>query len=397
MQSTVLWFCAVYVLNVEAAPCPDGCNCLAYENSLLCRTLTDALPLVIATNMSNAYLYVSYNERLTRVDKHRLISANLTYVYLDYNRIDRIANGAFRNIRNTSVLSISNNRLTTVDRKVFAPLSKLKYLDLSHNPIHRLADDTFKNLKKLSLLDVSDTQLTSLRFVVAMTQGSLRVNASNNRRLKRLDEKTVVASMRISEMILLNDTNLVCHCKATDDRRPCRMTISNYRYKWSAFVRACYGNRSNDAALKQWYGYDDPVAAKGNYFVELYNSNTILCHFVLMWIVVLSVFATFGVAHKRGRHCCCRRCCISDDKEPDVERYRRPTIYTPMKRQNGDCGTCYPEPDLPTFEDYQQRHLYYDIPAFPRPVEPIPHNEDVADTPRPLPSSTDTTRTRASF
>lgn len=389
----MLWFCALYILNVEAASCPDGCNCVDYENALLCRTLTDTLPLVIATNMSDACLYVSYNKRLTRVDKHRLISANLTYVYLDYNRIHSIVNGAFKHIRNTSVLSISNNRLTTIDRKVFAPLSKLKYLDLSHNPIHSLADDTFKNLKKMSLLDVSDTLLTSLRFVVAMAQDTLRVNASNNGRLKRLDEKTVVTSMLMLEFILVNDTNLVCHCKATDDRRLCRMTISNYRYKWPAFVRACYGNRSNDAALKQWYDYDDTVAANSSYFGELYKKHAILSHIVLMWIVVLPLFAVFTVAYRRGWHFCYRCCCCISDaevngKEQDVERYRRPTVYTPIRRHDGDCGTCYPEPDLPTFKDYQERHLYYDIPALPRPVEPIPHNEDVTDTLRPPPTTT---------
>lgn len=402
MQTAVLWLYALYVLNVEAASCPDGCDCVAYENSLLCRTLTDTLPLVIATNASNACLYVNYNKRLTRVETRRLISANLTYVYLDYNRISRIADNAFRHIRNTSVLSISNNRLTAIDRKVFAPLSKLKYLDLSHNPIHRLEDDAFKNFKKLALLDVSDTLLTSLRFVVAMTPDSLRVNASNNHRLKRLDEETVVASMRMVELILVNDTNLVCRCKATGNRRLCRMTISNYRYKWSAFLLACYGNRSNGAALKQWYAYEDPVA-KGDYFVEVYKNNAILSHVLLMSIVLLPVFAIFAVAYRRGWHCCRRRSSISEaeanGKEPGVERCcccRRQTVHAPMKRQNGDCGTCYPEPDLPTFEDYQQRHLYYDIPAFPRPVEPIPHHVGAVAEGSETTSSADDATTPAS-
>lgn len=377
--------CALYTVNVEAAPCPDGCNCVVYENYLICSTLHDKLPLVIATNMSATYLYASYNERLTRADKNRLISANLTYVYLDYNRIDRIANGAFKHIRNTSVLSISNNRLTAIGRKAFAPLSKLKYLDLSHNPVHNLADDTFKSLKTLSLLDVSDTMLASLSFVVAMKLDSLRVNASNNHRLKRLDEETVVASMRMPELILLNDTNLVCHCKATGDRRLCRMTLTNYRYKWSVFLRACYGNRSNDAALRQWYAYEDPVVetsvSANNYFVELYNNNTLLSHLVLMWIVLLTVFAVYTVAYRRGW----RYCCISDAKakriESDGGALQRPSpVYATMKLQDGGCGTYYPEPDLPTFEDYQQRHLHYDTPAFPRPVEPISHTEYV-DTP----------------
>lgn len=405
-SAAVLWLCALYccIRNVEAASCPDGCDCVAYENSLVCDTSIDTLPLVTATNMTNTYLYVFHNSRLTRVKKNRLISTNLTYVYLDHNRISRIDNGAFKYIRNTSLLSISNNRLTTVHPKVFAPLSKLKFLDLSHNPIDSIADDTFKNLKTLSLLDVSDTLLTSLRFVVsigaAVKQDAaylLRVNASNNHRLKRLDEETVVVSMRMAALILLNNTNLVCYCKATNVQRLCRMTKSNYRYKWPVFVRTCYkpelertmnGYHSNDAPSQQWYEYEDNLDTtvysipydneaeklpEDNYFVKLYKMNVLLVRLVMLSVVLLVVFTVCVATYRRDR--------CSDAEANDEEReelnvvnnsnadggtlrsavtYRR--YYDPMKPLEGDCGT------EPTFEEYQQRHLHYATPVFPRPV-----------------------------
>ena len=417
MKTVVLWLCAVCccILNVEAeASCPDGCNCEAYENTLFCHTFIDTMPLVTATNMSSTYLYVTYNKRLTRVDKNRLISSNLTYVHLDNNQISHIVNDAFVHIRNTSVLSISNNRLTAITSKVFAPLVKLKFLDLSHNPIHSIADDAFEDLKTLSLLDVSDTLLTSLRFVVSIVTANqdnaylLRVNASNNQHLKRLDEDTVVMSMRMAELILLNNTNLVCRCKATNVQHLCRMTKFNYRYKWPVFVRTCYKAELmrtmnwtgyHDPLTRQWYEYDeddeldhdttvpmrsDKAKAQQvlivSYLVNLYETNALLIN---LCVVILVDIVVCVLAYRCD---CCfwnrRRTSDpeTDENGPDVDDSRTvgngvarstyiriPSVSIYQFMEPGEGGAaCYPEPRSP--EQHQQQHLHYATPAFPRPV-----------------------------
>lgn len=251
-------------------------RCSEFENNMFCRSDKGLLPIVMLTRRTNTSLFVCNDARLTELTANRLWSRNITRLYLDDNRIEGIERGAFRRVRNTSLLSITHNRLKAIDPLVFAPLVRLRSLDLSHNPIHTVAS-TFKNLKSLRWLGLSYTDLTSLRFLAALvavkpkSAHRLTVNGSNNYQLDKLDADTVSAGLRLKSLILVNNTRMRCHCIGNDVWYSCVLTTVDYVAKWPTFVRNCYNHsvggvyttdrkRAGKNDADEWYDDDDSAA-----------------------------------------------------------------------------------------------------------------------------------------
>lgn len=395
-------------------------RCSEYENNMFCRSDEGLLPIVMTTRTTNASLFVCNDRRLTGLSANRLWSRNITRLYLDDNRIERIARGTFRRVRNTSLLSLTHNRLNAIDPLVFAPLVRLRSLDLSHNPIHTVAS-TFKNLKSLRWLGLSYTDLTSLRFLAALvaakpkTAHRLTVNGSNNYLLDKLDADTVSAGLRLKSLILVNNTHMRCHCMGNDVWYSCVLVTVDYVAKWPAFVRNCYNSggvggvyttdpkRAGKNDADKWYddedvsaGFDDVSvvyddepdvnadAAALSTGVSVTESRLVekdsgVSAAVTPWVALSAVTTVTGVAlalvfafiYLRVRS---KRAVQAADEtreaacqfsNSNLSYCTRPSLPPPKYSSVGYEYTSYPDVKLPTLKDYQMG--LYDAPPSPRP------------------------------
>lgn len=431
-------------------------RCSDFENNMFCRSDEGLLPIVMLTRRTNTSLFVCNDPRLTDLTANRLWSRNITRLYLDDNRIERIERGAFRRVRNTSLLSITHNRLKSIDPLVFAPLVKLRTLDLSHNPIHAVAS-TFKNLKSLRWLGLSYTDLTSLRFLAALvavkpkSAHRLTVNGSNNYLMDKLDADTISAGLRLKSLILVNNTHMRCHCIGNDVWYSCVLTTVDYVAKWPTFVRSCYNNSvagaystdrkrvgKNDA--NEWYDDDgddeNGSAADETSVVYLDDDETdavvaitappsnstatsvteesrlvekeIVGAAVAPWVACAAVTAATFVLILAFSYCRFRwkRAVGTDSAEAAVERregecqfsasdlsyYSRRSVPPPKYSSVGYEYASYPAVELPTLKDYQMG--LYDKPPTPRPflVEAGLKLKVMASRPLPAPPSDRKTR-----
>lgn len=415
-------FCPPCVLCVRERQAP---RCSEYENNMFCRSDAGLLPIVMTTRTTNASLFVCNDQRLTGLTANRLWSRNITRLYLDDNRIERIARGTFRRIRNTSLLSLTHNRLDAIDPLVFAPLVRLRSLDLSYNPIHTVAS-TFKNLKSLRWLGLSYTDLRSLRFLAALvavkpkSAHRLTVNGSNNYQLDKLDADTVSAGLRLKSLILVNNTHMRCHCIGNDVWYSCVLTTVDYSSKWPTFIRNCYNNSGGGGTYKidsrragkndadEWYndrdedvsaGFDDVsvvydddepdvmvYAAASSTRESVTESRLVekdsgVGAAVTPWIALSAVttltgvalalfFAAFGYHRFRSKRAAGTveaetREAACQFSNSNLSHCTRQSLPPPKYSSVGYEYTTYPDVELPTLKDYQMG--LYDAPPSPRP------------------------------
>lgn len=231
---------ALFLLHAVVGANADGCT--VYEKYVYCNPAMERLPYINVTDRAKTHLYVTGNQKLTRLESDRLVSVNLTTVFLDRNRISLVDRSAFRHLCRTTRLSLRHNSLTVVDPVVFAPMSALKRLDLSHNPVHTVAA-TFGDMPALIRLDLSDTRLADLGFLASLvsakgeTAAGLTVNASNIRQPLSIGEDTVAAGVRMRSLLMVNNTRSLCNCNATGSWIACRLDTTA---TWSAFLHDCY-------------------------------------------------------------------------------------------------------------------------------------------------------------
>lgn len=442
--------------DVFAALCALACcvlcehRCSEFENNMFCRSDAGLLPLVTSTRRENTSLFLCNDRQLTRLSADRLRSRNITRLYLDDDRIERIDRGAFRRVRNTILLSITHNRLDAIDPLVFAPLVKLRSLDLSHNPIHAVAS-TFKNLKALRWLGLSHTDLTSFRFLAALvavkpkTSQRLTVNGSDNYRLEKLDADTISAGLRLKSLILVNNTRMLCHCIGNDVWYSCVLTAADYVAKWPTFIRNCYNRSGSDGAYgtdpgragkndaNEWNDDDKSIAAY-DYEIDVMkdaaappvtddestadvtDSRLVRedeVEAVAPWVALAAAATSVVVALVLSCAYYCRyrteaararrRTAGTTDESregachfsaSDLSVYARRSAQPPPKYSSvGYEYTHYPDVELPTLRDHQMG--LYDSPPSPRPfvVEAGLKVKVLATRPLPAPPTSGKTRT----
>ncbi|XP_041366677.1 leucine-rich repeat-containing protein 46-like [Gigantopelta aegis] len=95
-------------------------------------------------------------ENIGYVDSLDLLSENVTHIYLQQNRIERINN--FDCLQSIQFLTLSGNRISTIEN--LSHLKKLLFLDLSSNSISDFVEDELP--KSLVLLNLSDNPCTQL-------------------------------------------------------------------------------------------------------------------------------------------------------------------------------------------------------------------------------------------
>lgn len=125
---------------------------------------------------------------------------NVTEIYLQGNRIAKIAANAFDNMQYLEILNLDNNRLKNVESDWFFNTPNVQYISLKQNRLQHLPAMAFKNIKGEHVTDDGDLVKTDIylsknriktihpdAFVNLHTIGDLYLN---NNRLQTLSNST---------------------------------------------------------------------------------------------------------------------------------------------------------------------------------------------------------------
>ncbi|XP_067213714.1 leucine-rich repeat-containing protein egg-6 isoform X1 [Linepithema humile] len=138
-------------------------NFIGYSSRLeFMNLLSNSLQFLDLHN--NNLNYLTLNEKGSNLLVLNVDNNNFQYVYkLSYNGL------SLGNLKNLQYLSISNNRIHTIELGAFQDTNKLIYLNLSTNSISKLDSDTFANLHSLDTLDLSFNQLNYVPQILKST------------------------------------------------------------------------------------------------------------------------------------------------------------------------------------------------------------------------------------
>ncbi|KAF2362520.1 Toll/interleukin-1 receptor (TIR) domain [Trinorchestia longiramus] len=109
---------------------------------------------------------------------------NLKELYLQYNEISMMADGALVGLSSLNILNMSSNRLVALPPEIFNETLSLQELYVHNNSLGVLAPGLFSSLTHLTLLDLSHNKLTSEWVTSETFKGLLRLvvlNLSNNK------------------------------------------------------------------------------------------------------------------------------------------------------------------------------------------------------------------------
>lgn len=87
---------------------------------------------------------------------------NVTEIYLQANRIERIATNAFDNMIYLEILNLDNNRLKRIDSDWFFNTPNVQYVSLKQNFIVNVPELAFKNIKGEHVTDDGDIVKTDI-------------------------------------------------------------------------------------------------------------------------------------------------------------------------------------------------------------------------------------------
>ena len=155
------------------------------------------------------------------------LSASLVTLLLSQNEL-RDVRTAFSDMRELTRLSLSGNRLTSVDGNVFRDLVKLAHLELNSNLLRRVEPTAFEALRSLQFLGLSSnrgvkdmtsvnfrrTQLTFVDFgdctltdIPAMLPNTMNYVILSRNNITTLSERTMAPLFRLNYFIA--DENLI--------------------------------------------------------------------------------------------------------------------------------------------------------------------------------------------
>ncbi len=138
-------------------PCPDQCDCLAYDINCRGRQL-NSLPIKIPLAVKRVDLSINSIKELRRYDCPSLVKLNFSR-----NLLQQLNNGTFDYMGNLMELDISFNNITHLSPFIFHGLVSLKILILTGNQnLHTIHPNAFQGLYNLPSLDLSGLAIHEL-------------------------------------------------------------------------------------------------------------------------------------------------------------------------------------------------------------------------------------------
>jgi len=108
------------------------------------------------------YLWLN-NNKITRIAPGSFAGLiELSRLHLDYNRLESLSSGAFRGLNKLEDLYLNDNRITSISKALLHDLVGLKRLYLQQNEISALEPETFRELSQLELLRLDGNKLSHI-------------------------------------------------------------------------------------------------------------------------------------------------------------------------------------------------------------------------------------------
>jgi len=146
--------------HIVNALCPVRCTCHNDKLSVECRE--SGLEIVPITLNPFIHELILEKNSIKSISSSFNFYGKLSIVDLSYNQISALQRGDFASQEVLSVLLLSHNRISHIARGAFAELHNLKVLTLSFNNLESIHEYTFSKLKSLEKLDLShNIELTS--------------------------------------------------------------------------------------------------------------------------------------------------------------------------------------------------------------------------------------------
>lgn len=135
--------------------------------------------------------------------------SSLQNLHLVNNRIKRIDNNAFQNLRNLQILNLESNQLNVVPKYAFRPLLYLRILNLNNNPITHISSDDLQFLTQIETLKFENCRLEKIDPLAFRPLTRLyELNIANNQ-LRHLDHQL---SHSFDSLTVLRLYNNLWHC-----------------------------------------------------------------------------------------------------------------------------------------------------------------------------------------
>ncbi|XP_038637351.1 leucine-rich repeat and transmembrane domain-containing protein 2 isoform X2 [Scyliorhinus canicula] len=155
-------FCLFFVLLsiVEAVlACPTHCSCKNYEVD--CSNLgLFTIPADIPSNIK--FLSLSNNKLSTLQALTFINFTTLEKLDLSNNYLDQLPSNVFDYIRNLTDLNLRNNSIRSLDKSIFYKTTNLQRLDLSVNGISQIPLLLFDEMQNLTWLNLEDNRMPQL-------------------------------------------------------------------------------------------------------------------------------------------------------------------------------------------------------------------------------------------
>ncbi|XP_038217334.1 chaoptin isoform X2 [Zerene cesonia] len=118
------------------------------------------------------------------------IHKQLLGVYLSFNKMTKIVQHTFVDLRELQEILMEDNLIETIERRAFMSLDNVKIIKLQGNRLNDISEEAFQNLPALKELDISFNRLETFKFSIFDQVGSataLKVNASYNQIISLTD------------------------------------------------------------------------------------------------------------------------------------------------------------------------------------------------------------------
>jgi Leucine-rich repeat (LRR) protein len=127
---------------------------------------------------------------------------NINWIVITKNLIAQVPDGVFVKCAKLGILSLSENKITRVDKEAFTGLTELKSLYLQSNAIVEFEKDVFKQLLKLEYINLSDNNIKNLPMEIFLPLTELAVLEIKNNGISVIDKNLFTTNTKISELNL---------------------------------------------------------------------------------------------------------------------------------------------------------------------------------------------------
>ncbi|XP_061409109.1 leucine-rich repeat transmembrane neuronal protein 3-like [Lethenteron reissneri] len=186
-------------LHSGECACPRICRCegkFVYCESMALREI----PMNITTGSLG--LSLRYNSLKSLPENHFSGLKQLTWLYLDHNHIQLVAEGAFIGARRLKELTLSSNKLIRLPNATFHPLVNMRSLDISFNQLQMLEAGQFRGLRKLQYLHMRSNQLRTVPVRIFQDCRSIELLDLGYNRLRVLARNAFTGLGRLTELHL---------------------------------------------------------------------------------------------------------------------------------------------------------------------------------------------------